>query len=53
MHTVEDFVAILGVFDGELRVTEKETPEGLASFLRIRKMTGHKYLKDEIPLTEE
>jgi tetratricopeptide (TPR) repeat protein/KaiC/GvpD/RAD55 family RecA-like ATPase len=53
MHPPEEFEAILGLFDGEINVYEKETSEGPASFLKIKKMTGQKYLKDEIPLTEE
>jgi hypothetical protein len=28
MHTSEELQAILGVFDGGIRVTEKETPQG-------------------------
>ena len=53
MHPPEEFEAVLGLFDGEIRVSEKETPEGTASFLKIKKMTGQKYLKDEIRLAEE
>jgi hypothetical protein len=49
----EEMQAVLGLFDGEINVYEKETPEGSATFLRVRKMAGEKYLKDEILLTEE
>jgi len=41
------------LFEVEISIQEKETLKGTASFLRIRKMTGQKYLKDEVPLTEE
>ncbi len=53
MHPSEEFEAVLGLFDGEIDIYEKETPKGTASFLRIKRMTGQKHLKDEIPLTEE
>ncbi len=51
MHSTEEFEAILGLFDGQIEIYEKETPKGMASFLRIRRMTGQKYLKDEMSLT--
>lgn len=53
MHPSEEYEAIIGLFDGEISIYEKEAPEGAAMFLRIKRMTGQKYLKDEIPLTEE
>ncbi len=53
MHSIEETQAVLGLFDGEINLCEKETTKGLAKFLRVRKMAGQKYLKDEIPLTEE
>ena len=52
MHPPEEFEAVVSLFDGEIDVYEKETSKGIARFLRIRKMTGQKYLKDEIPLTK-
>jgi hypothetical protein len=53
MHPPEEYEAILGLFDGEINIYDKETPKGTARFLKIKKMTGQKYLKDEIPLAEE
>ena len=53
MHPAEEVQAVLGLFDGEINIYEKETPEGTAQFLRIKKMAGQKYLKDEIRLKEE
>jgi hypothetical protein len=53
MHPPEEFEAVVGLFDGEIDIYEKETPKGTASFLKIKKMTGQKYLKDEIRLAEE
>ena len=53
MHPIEDFEAIVGVFDGEIRVSEKETPEGIQYTLRIRKLVNQKYQENEVPLTRE
>jgi len=53
MHPAEELQAVLGVFDGEIRVTEKETPEGIRQTLRVRKLFNQKYLEKEIDLTKE
>ena len=53
MHPAEELQAVLGLFDGEISIREKETPKGTASYLKVKKMTGQKYLKDETLLTEE
>ena len=53
MHPQEEFEAILGVFDGEIRVTEKETPEGTKQTLKIRKLINQKYLDNEAVLSKE
>jgi pentatricopeptide repeat protein len=53
MHPAEETQAVLGLFDGEISIHEKETPKGTVRFLKIKRMTGQKYLKDEISLTEE
>jgi TolB-like protein/TPR repeat protein len=56
MHPSEELHAILGLFDGDINVYEKETEKGLERYLRIRKMSNHKYLKDEVaraPTTEQ
>jgi len=53
MHPPEETQALLGLFDGEIAIHEKETEKGLARFLRIKRMTNQKYLKNETFLTEE
>jgi tetratricopeptide (TPR) repeat protein/KaiC/GvpD/RAD55 family RecA-like ATPase len=53
MHPREETQAVLGLFDGEISIFEKETAQGTVGFLKIMKMTGQKYLKTEIRLTEE
>ena len=53
MHPPEHLHAILGLFDGEVNIREAETEKGLARFLKVKRMTNQKYLKDEMLLTEE
>ena len=53
MHPTEELQAILGVFDGEIRVSEKETPEGIRQALRVRKLINQKYSDKEIALNKE
>jgi hypothetical protein len=53
IHPAEETQAVLGLFDGEIHIYEKETPKGATRFLKIKKMTGQKYSREEIPLTEE
>jgi tetratricopeptide (TPR) repeat protein/KaiC/GvpD/RAD55 family RecA-like ATPase len=47
MHPTEELQAVLGVFDGEIRITEKETPEGIKQALKIRKLRNQKYSENE------
>ena len=53
MHPSEENQAVLGLFDGEISIYEKETEKGTERFLKIRRLSNPKYLKDEIRLTEE
>ena len=53
MHPPEEVQSILGLFDGEIRITEKETPEGIKQMLRVRKLVNQRYLEKEIILTKE
>jgi uncharacterized repeat protein (TIGR01451 family) len=53
MHSSEEFQAILGLFEGEIRISEKETDKGLEKLLRIRKLYNQRYLENEIALTRE
>lgn len=53
MHPPEEFHAILGLFDGEINIYEKETEKGSEKFLKIKKMANQRYLKDELLLKEE
>jgi hypothetical protein len=53
MHPQEEVQAILGLFDGEIRIYEKETSRGPEKVLRIRKLVNQKYLENEIVLTKK
>ena len=49
----EEVQAILGLFEGEIRISEKETPNGLEKVLRIRKLYNQRYLENELILDRE
>jgi predicted ATPase/KaiC/GvpD/RAD55 family RecA-like ATPase len=49
MHPPEELHAILGLFDGEINIYEK----GAEQFLKIKRMSNQKYLKDELLLKKE
>jgi len=53
LHSSEELHAVLGLFDGEINIRQKETEKGLARYLRIKKMSNQRYLEDEIPLRKE
>ena len=53
MHPPEELQSIVGIFDGEIRVVEKEISEGIRQTLRVRKLLNQKYLEKEIVLTKE
>jgi hypothetical protein len=53
MHPSEELYAILGLFDGEISIYEKETENGLGKYLRIKKMSNHRYLDNELLLKKE
>jgi predicted ATPase/KaiC/GvpD/RAD55 family RecA-like ATPase len=53
MHPSQEFQAILDLFDGEINIREKETEKGTGRFLKIQKMSGQKYLEDEMLLKKE
>jgi KaiC/GvpD/RAD55 family RecA-like ATPase len=53
MHPSEQLHAILGLFEGEVNIREAETERGLARFLKVKRLSSQKYLKEETRLTEE
>ncbi len=53
MHSQEELEAILGLFEGEIRMTEKETAQGIGITLRIRKLINQRYSEKEISLNKE
>ena len=53
MHPQEEVQAILGLFEGEIRITERETEKGPEKILRIRKLYNQRYVDSEFILTKE
>jgi KaiC/GvpD/RAD55 family RecA-like ATPase len=53
IHPPEQLHAILGLFEGEVDIHEAETDQGLARFMKVKRLSNQKYLKDEAYLTEE
>jgi len=53
MHPSEELHAVLGLFDGEIQIGERETGEGSEKFLKIKRMSNQKYLENELPLRKE
>ena len=53
MHPSEEAQAVLGLFEGEISIYEKELETGLGKLLKIRKMYNQRYLESELPLRKE
>jgi tetratricopeptide (TPR) repeat protein/KaiC/GvpD/RAD55 family RecA-like ATPase len=53
VHPSEELHAILGLFDGEINIYEKETEKGSGRYLKIKRMSDQKYLEDELLLKKE
>ena len=53
MHSPQEVHAILGLFEGEINIYEKENEKGLEKFLKIRKMYNQRYLESKLPLRKE
>jgi hypothetical protein len=51
MHPEEEVQAILGLFEGEIWISERETVKGTEKVLRIRRLLNQKYLESELSLT--
>jgi KaiC/GvpD/RAD55 family RecA-like ATPase/predicted transcriptional regulator len=49
MHASEEVQAVVGLFEGEISISERESSEGLEKFLRIRKMRNQRYVEHEMP----
>jgi tetratricopeptide (TPR) repeat protein len=53
MHPSEELYAILGLFEGEINLYEKETEKGIQKYLKIKKMSNQKYVQNELLLKKE
>jgi hypothetical protein len=52
MHPADETQAILGLFDGEIRIGEKESAKGMEKTLKILKLYNQKYLEEELALAK-
>ena len=53
MHSPEEVQAVLGLFEGEISLYEKESSEEPEKFLRIKKMLNTRYVEHEMPFGRE
>lgn len=53
MHSPEEVQAILGLFEGEMNIYEREDERGTRKYLRIKKMYNQRYLENEMLLRKE
>jgi len=53
MHSQEEVQALLGLFEGEIHISEREVGTGVEKVLRIRRLFKQKYLEGELVLNEE
>jgi tetratricopeptide (TPR) repeat protein/KaiC/GvpD/RAD55 family RecA-like ATPase len=53
MHPPQEVRAVLDLFEGEINIHEKETEKGLERLLKIKKMSNHEYLENELLLKKE
>jgi hypothetical protein len=52
MHAPQEVRAILDLFEGEINIYEKEPGKGSGKYLKIKKMSNHEYLENELLLTK-
>ncbi len=53
MHPPQEVQAILGLFEGEINIYEKETEKGSEKFLKVKKMYNQRYLESKLPLRKQ
>jgi KaiC/GvpD/RAD55 family RecA-like ATPase len=53
MHSPEEAQAVLGLFDGEIRISERENAKGMEKVLRIRNLRNQRYLENQLVLVKE
>jgi len=49
MHASEEVQAVVGLFDGEISLYERESGEGPEKLIRVRKMHDQRYVEQEMP----
>lgn len=50
MHSPQEVHAILGLFEGEITIYEKQSDEYSGKFMKVKRMHGQKYMDSILPL---
>jgi TolB-like protein/Tfp pilus assembly protein PilF len=53
IHSSEELYAILGLFDGEISIFEREGEKSAGKYLKINKMSNQRYLEDELHMKRD
>ena len=53
MHPPEEAQAILSLFEGEISIVEKETPQGTKQTLRVKRLSNQKFIDNELAISKE
>jgi tetratricopeptide (TPR) repeat protein/KaiC/GvpD/RAD55 family RecA-like ATPase len=53
MHPQEEVHAILSLFDGEIKISEKETDKGTERTLRVRRLKNQRCLENELSISKK
>jgi DNA-binding response OmpR family regulator/KaiC/GvpD/RAD55 family RecA-like ATPase len=53
MHPPQDVRAVSDLFEGEINIYGKETEKGFGKYLKIKRMSNHKHLENELLLERE
>jgi tetratricopeptide (TPR) repeat protein/KaiC/GvpD/RAD55 family RecA-like ATPase len=53
MHRPEELQAIVSLFDGQIKITQRVTDKGENKVLRIERLSGNKFLAKDLQLSKE
>ncbi len=53
MHSAEELEAITGLFEGDIRISERQTENGVEKLLKVKKMYNQQYMENEIIVSKE
>jgi len=53
IHPQQEIRAIVGIFEGEINIHDKETKEGIQRLVKVMRMANQEYSDSELPLRKE